>query len=442
MHNILYMKISTCLSRKGFSIDELIIKTKELFEKNGMAGFVELLLILLDNMLCRDMVHGKGGACSECNSSNFKYHDRTEHTLRSTIGEIHVRWRRLRCNDCAKEITPLREFLGIKPCQRKTAELERVVTEVASEQSFRRTCRHVELIGGVSIPLSTAHRWFMQSDCDKIEVDEKKVDVFLADGTGFKRRPDKNKGKDNQGKLKVAIGIKNDGTVVPIGSWSGQSWAEIGREIQEKAGHCDPIGTLLLSDGELGISEGLAHLIKAEQRSHWHQVKDLRFTMWQDKAPLQERKLLQEHLADILRIELPKEEYEQVKEEDKSAIEESVLSAKKELDELICNLAEKGYNHAAQYVRSAKEKLFTYVDLWLKSGIFSPRASSLIERMMREIARRLKRMAFGWSEKGAAKMARIIIKRFTSAAEWEKYWEERIRITGNVKLVLEGIYAK
>ena len=282
----------------------------------------------------------------------------------------------------------------------------------------------------------------MQSDCDKIDVDEKKVDVLLADGTGFKRRPDKNKGKDNQGKLKVAIGIKNDGTVVPIGSWSGQSWAEIGREIQEKAGHCDPIGTLLLSDGELGIAEGLAHLIKAEQRCHWHQVKDLRFTMWQDKAPLQERKLMQEHLADILRIELPKEEYEQVKEEDKSAIAESVLSAKKELDELICNLAEKGYNHAAQYVRSAKEKLFTYVDLWLKCGIFSPRASSLIERMMREIARRLKRMAFGWSEKGAAKMARIIIKRFTSAAEWEKYWEERIRITGNVKLVLEGIYAK
>ena len=62
--------------------------------------------------------------------------------------------------------------------------------------------------------------------------------------------------------------------------------------------------------------------------------------------------------------------------------------------------------------------------------------------MMREIARRLKRMAFGWSEKGAAKMTRIIIKRFTSAVEREEYWEERIRITGNVKLAPEGIYAK
>ena len=442
MHNTLYMKISTCLPTNGFSLDELVIKTKELFEKNGMAGLVELLLSLMDDLLCSEITHGKGGTCRNCNSSSFKYHDRPMHTIRSSIGKIHIRWRRLRCYDCGKEIIPLREFLKIAPYQRKTAELERIVTEVAGEQSFRRTCRHIELIGGVSIPPSTAHRWFVQSDCDEIEVDEKKVDVLFADGTGFKRRPDKSKGKNNRGKLKVALGLKNDGTVVPIGSWTKQSWAEIGREIQEKAGHCEPMGTLLLSDGELGISEGLAHLVQAEQRSHWHQVNDLHFTMWQDKAGAPVWKALQRQLAGILRVELPKEEYEKVKEEDKTAIEESVRCAKKEVDELISNLEEKGYNHAAGYIRNARENLFTYIELWLECGIVSPRASSLIERMMREIGRRLKRMAFGWSEKGAAKMARVIIKRFTSAAEWEKYWAERIRITGNVKLVFEGIYAE
>jgi hypothetical protein len=63
----------------------------------------------------------------------------------------------------------------------------------------------------------------------------------------------------------------------------------------------------------------------------------------------------------------------------------------------------------------------------------------MIERMMREIARRLKRMAFGWSEEGAAKMARIIIKRFTSASQWKKYWQDRLRIQDNVMLVLKTI---
>jgi len=35
-------------------------------------------------------------------------------------------------------------------------------------------------------------------------------------------------------------------------------------------------------------------------------------------------------------------------------------------------------------------------------------------------------MAFGWSQQGAAKMAGIIIKRFTSAGRWEKYWRDKL----------------
>jgi hypothetical protein len=84
--------------------------------------------------------------------------------------------------------------------------------------------------------------------------------------------------------------------------------------------------------------------------------------------------------------------------------------------------------------------MFSYVDRWLQTGIVSPRVSSFIERMMRELARRLKRMAFGWSQEGAAKMARIIIKRFTSANQWENYWKNRLNIKGNVILSLICVY--
>jgi hypothetical protein len=49
--------------------------------------------------------------------------------------------------------------------------------------------------------------------------------------------------------------------------------------------------------------------------------------------------------------------------------------------------------------------------------------------------------AFGWSEEGAARMARIIIKRFTSAGERERYWKQRLRIQGNVILVLRSMTA-
>ena len=37
------------------------------------------------------------------------------------------------------------------------------------------------------------------------------------------------------------------------------------------------------------------------------------------------------------------------------------------------------------------------------------------------------------------KVARIIIKRITSAQEWTAYWHARLRITGKVTLTLERI---
>jgi len=35
-------------------------------------------------------------------------------------------------------------------------------------------------------------------------------------------------------------------------------------------------------------------------------------------------------------------------------------------------------------------------------------------------------------------MARIIIKRFTSPGQWEKYWRDRLRIHDNVLQILSG----
>ena len=48
MHNELYMKLAGCLSEKEFSLDELVVKVKELFATEGMAGVVGLMLSLFD----------------------------------------------------------------------------------------------------------------------------------------------------------------------------------------------------------------------------------------------------------------------------------------------------------------------------------------------------------------------------------------------------------
>lgn len=443
MRNRLYMELVGCLSEKEFSLDELVVKVKELFATEGMAGVVGLLLSLFDEHLCAGLVRGKAVWQPElcCEAPRYELHKRSKRRFRTTIGTVRIEWRRLRCVHCGRTVIPLREFLHLDRYQSKTAELERTVAEVVSEQSYRRVSRHLRLIGEIPVPKSTAHRWVMESDCDAIETDGKLVDVLVADGTGYKRRPEKTAGKNNRGELRVVLGVRTDGTVVPYGSWSGESWEKIGEEIHAKTEESGPIAKGLVSDGELGLAEGLAHLVNEQQRCHWHMVHDLDYTMWQESASKEERRSTQKQLAGILGIELPEEDFEQVAEEDKAKIEQATEEAEEKIEQLVVELAQKGYSQAASYVANAKDRLFSYVRFWLRYGLVTPRVSSMIERMMREIGRRLKRIAFGWSEKGAAKMARIIIKRITSAGEWKAYWNKRLRISGNVVLVYRGIIA-
>lgn len=442
MQENIAIEVAARLAESEFSLDELVLRTKELFEKEGMAGLVGLLLSLLDKGLCEKYQRGvkaERAACC-CGGRHYEFVDRRTRRLRTSIGKVQTQWSRLRCNKCGKSVIPLRQFLQLKAYQPKSAELEQIVAELVSEQNYRRVSRELNSVGMIPVPKSTAHRWVMESDCDQIDTDRKVVDVLFADGTGYKRRPDETKGKSNRGELRVVVGIRDDGQVIPFGAWTEESWEQIGQEIKNGAMQFEPTAKVLLSDGEGGLAESLADLANGEQqRSHWHLTRDLDIYMWMDQAPKEERRQMTKRMAGLIGIEVPAEDLQKIKPEDQSALEKSTSQAECNLRQLIKQLRKRGYSKAANYVANAADRIFTYIRLWMLSGLICPRASSMIERMMRELGRRLKRIAHGWSERGAAKMARIIIKRISSAHEWQEYWEKRLRISNSVQLSLTAI---
>ena len=441
MQDIITLEVLSSLSDNEFSLDELVFRTKELFEREGLSGFVGLILQLADERICINMVQGRinPNEASCCPEPRYAHHDQLDRQFRTSVGTVMIRWRRLKCTRCGKSIIPLREFLGIERYQSKTSELEKLVTEVVSEQSYRRSSHHLESIGHIPVPQSTAHRWVVQSDCDQMDVGTETFDLLFADGTGYKRRPNPEGGMNNRGELRLVLGVDKSGSVVPLGAFSGKNWQEISSIVQGQRNSDELVAEMLVSDGERGLTQSLAGRCGDHQRSHWHLIRDLNYTMWQDQADQTQRRQMQKELAALIGINVPEEDFEQVRDEDKKALEQAVAGAEMDVGKLIGKLLDKGYHMAADYLIRASKNMFGYVRRWLKTGIVTPRVSSMIERMMREIARRLKRMAFGWSEEGAAKMARLIIKRFTSASQWEKYWRDRLRIQDNVMLVLRSI---
>ena len=444
MQNIITLEVLSATSEKSFSLDELVFRTKKLFETEGLAGFVGLILGLTDERICTNMVQGeiKHSERACCLNPKYEYHGRSNRQFRTSVGQVMIRWRRLKCTSCGKTLIPLREFLGLELYQSKTSELEKIVTELVSEQSYRRSSNHLDSIGSIPVPKSTAHRWVVQSECDRIDTGTETFDLLFADGTGYKRRPNKEADINNRGELRMALGVDKSGSIVPLGAFSGKSWDEIAAVVQGKRDDSKAVADMLVSDGESGIAQSFSDLCNSHQRCHWHCVQDLNYMMWHDKAEKIERRQMQKKLAAIIGIELPEEDFEKVEDSDKTLLAQAVAAAEYDIGKLIKKLLDRGYVTAADYLIRASKNMFSYVHRWLLTGIVGPRASSMIERMMRELARRLKRMAFGWSEESAARMARIIIKRFTSAGQWEKYWKDRLRIEDNVLLVLRSIKVK
>jgi len=373
-----------------------------------------------------------------CAQARWEIKDRVGRRLRTSAGVVRFNWRRLKCQHGHKLTVPMRRWLRLERWQSKTSELEQRVVETVAEQSYRRSTNHLQTIGVIPVPKSTAHRWVAQSSCDQVEWPAQKLATLMADGTAFKRRPNEQNQHSNHGDLRVVIGLDAQGRAVPIGTWSNRSWEEITAELQAKADG-KKLADQLSCDGEPGLADRLAGLVNFVQRCHWHMVHDLDRAMWLDKAPLDQRRQEQKKLAGIIGIQLPKEDFEAVKAQDKQELEERIGAADQDLDKLVATLYRKGYAQAATYIAYAQKRLFNYVQFWMKTGVAAPRTTSYLERLMREIGRRLKKIALGWSEGGAAKMARIIIRRICSAEQWADYWKTKLGLTGKVIILFRGV---
>ncbi len=241
------------------------------------------------------------------------------------------------------------------------------------------------------------------------------------------------------------MGINNDNDIIPLGAWTSESWKVIGKFIH-KANNPNKkiapkkLSDVLVCDGEIGLGNGLQKLAYHKQRCLWHIPHELKPLMrYQDKAPDEDIKHALGQVHSIFQIEIPEKDFDEVKNEELIEINEKIRECEMQMKVLSEYLDHKGHSQAATYVSNAKNYLFTYLRYWMKTGVVTPKVTSKLERLMREINRRIKKFAFNWSEKGCAIITRILIKLICSPKEWESYWIGRMKLSGNIKLTFSGI---
>jgi hypothetical protein len=342
--------------------------------------------------------------------------------ISTVFGNLTLPLREVECCTCGARYTPLLSALKIGPYAHKESNVEHEIVEAVIDTNYRR------LIEGKSIDISLGgiHNIVVGSDINETfqePISVRDLSGIIADGTGIKQH------RGRKGELRNVIGITKAGRVEPLGCFTNTPWPEIERSVKERIKEADSYNIPFLYDGEPGLDDFLADVAES-QRCTWHGPRGLYHSLWQDGLKKKDSQPETDRIKQLIGIELPEGDFEILKEEDKEKVKAKYESSKSEIKELIKTFYEKGYTHGASYLEKLSDRLFTNVELWLKTGVIAPKTTSLLERVFREIGRRLKKIAWGWSDAAITNISKMIMIKQYSRDKWEKYWKEKLGIKG------------
>lgn len=351
--------------------------------------------------------------------------------ISTVFGELNLPIRTVECCKCGARHTPVLRALGIDQYARKEMNFEHEVIEAVIDTNYRR------LVDGRSIDISLGgiHNVVVGSEIDDTfqePVSVKDLSAIMADGTGVKQQG------GVKGEIRTVIGITNSGRVEPLGCFTNTPWPEVERTIKERIKEAEPYGIPFIYDGEPGLDDFLANVAES-QRCIWHGPRGLYHALWEDGLKKKESQPETDKIKQLIGIELPEGDFEILKEEDKNDVRAKYESSKTEIKELIRTFCEKGYQHGASYLEKLSDRLFTHIELWLKTGVIAPKTTSLLERVFREIGRRLKRIAWGWSDQAVTNLSKMIMIRQYSRDKWEEYWKEKLGIKGYFNIHIQSV---
>jgi hypothetical protein len=353
-----------------------------------------------------------------------------ERTIATVFGILKLPIRVAECRVCGARYSPILDALKLMPYSRKESNFEHEVIEAVIDTNYRR------LIEGRSIDISLGgiHNLIVESDIsqlDEVPVDIDDLSAIMADGTGYKRQ------KGKKGELRSVIGITTEGKVEPLGTFANTQWRDIEKIIKERLKQTKSSGIPFIYDGEPGLDDFLSEVTDS-QRCAWHGPRGLYHSLWEDGLKKKESQSQIDNLKHLIGIELPKTDYELIKDQDRQAVEQKYQSSKAEMTDLINVFKEKGYYHGAEYLDNLSQRIFTNIEIWLKTGVIAPKTISLLERIFREIGRRIKRIAWGWSDKTVSKLSQMIILKKYSKENWKNYWKQKLGIEGHFSIYIQS----
>lgn len=315
---------------------------------------------------------------------------RRSRVLQTLAGSLVLPLVQTTCGSCGTTRAPFTEALGLFSRQRYTAELRRTLIERVYEMSYARSTGLARELWGVRLSTSTLHG-FVQSAAKAVELTPRTgVPLLLADGTKVPAGE-----RAAQEDLRVAFQLlgrftkdgrpRADLRLVGLAAGLG-SWPKVLRR--------DCAAQVVVTDAEPALPSHVqaCYPEARHQWCEWHVGYTLNWSLHEDRMRVKERRQLQRELNGILW---------------------SKQGQRTKQRRYIGFLKRLPPRSRKQLERARGNVLFDTPS--------SERTTSLVERQMREINRRVD-VGVRWSIAGLENLMRLSLTRRHNADDYERVW--------------------
>jgi len=380
---------------------------------------LQLNKLVIEQILMRsqdEMIARMCGIKYNRNSNTYVRAGTRERTIRTKFGDIILNLIKIRSLETGEITTPLLSEIGIRSRQRYTEHLMKDCLTLASATTYRKASDEMKEIGGVYVPKTTIHRFVQEIGPrikQKSETSVEKKQILAGDST---KAHGMNKKKN---RVNIVIGIdpiKKEKTLVSASV--NRKWSDIGDELKRKGIVDDK--TIGLSDSDREIREALTTSKTNSQLCIVHYLRYFSYTLWQSGLIKEERDKLVSKMEGIiytLKNSVKKHS------DDVDAIKERVVKTKEEVRRVAKTTMRLGCREAADYISGSLVFVLTFALLAIE-GVQIPYTNNMLERFIREMNRRIKKIGAHWSPRGLDNIVNIRLIRYTRRKVYDEFWEE------------------
>ena len=355
----------------------------------------------------------------------FKRAGTTDRTLCTRHGNVSFKLARVYSVETGCSMRPLLLFIGVEPWKRIVEDLVLECAETATYLTYRDSKAVIENLTGAEVSRTRIHECvqkvgeFMNEERRKAPA--KDQDLIEGDGTkchglsGKKNEVNVILGKDQQTGEKSLLGLGVN-----------ENWKKTASQFKGKA-------DFAVSDNEPSLRNALLEKAANYQACVRHCVSDVRFYLWNADLPKEQRKEIANKLTAVLEA-LHNSVNKHLADKDFERLSWRIDWTLSELDTLSNELLVDGLDTVARFIRNAANYMVTFARLAVKE-VCIPLTNNLVERLMGEIAKRIKHKWMHCSTKGLENLLNILLARYCNRRVYHEMKEKYLN-TNNTQITI------